>query len=491
MVYLRLSCCHTFLTVSILFIFAQLFINGCTPRLVEYPQPIPGCPLPPDIFKKYEADLEIASLNVGDFTVGKIDYHHNPELIKVLSDLAREQLVIDYLVCVAKHRGEIETREQVNYLRNKLLFMQSKPAPTAEQMMKYEKEHPFPKTVEKKGKLEITGTQQAENRNYLTFGRHRDDVIRTVGVINSGDCCLMWWLKNFPDPYFFSEVNDTKARNLDPKESSSFYVVRTNSPIGAQRIYSFNIEADTNEVITVEIVVETNSASPYSELNVEVKEALKDIYKGNPRFGMTKERFFTSKAEDVYYELSSSMIREKFPYATESIRQFISAQLLSEEHRYGAALRAYKRAADFNSAIIGVPQYTQLVNNTDCLVEMEPYILSMSRIPHQNVIFFSNNKDSLTPKDKQHLDDIAAWLRENPDVRVIIEGYADERGTIEYNLALSERRANSVLKYLIAADVVPDQMTTMAYGESRPFCEENTPDCWWKNRRVQLVTKQW
>ena len=115
----------------------------------------------------------------------------------------------------------------------------------------------------------------------------------------------------------------------------------------------------------------------------------------------------------------------------------------------------------------------------------------LTPVPYQNVIFFSNNKDSLTPEDKKHLDSIAAWLKENPDVRIIIEGYADERGTNEYNLALSERRSNSVRKSMIASGVVPGQVTIMIYGKSRPFCRENTPNCWRKNRVVQLVNKPW
>ena len=77
----------------------------------------------------------------------------------------------------------------------------------------------------------------------------------------------------------------------------------------------------------------------------------------------------------------------------------------------------------------------------------------------------------------------ADWLIENSTARVEIEGHCDERGTIEYNVALGARRAGSAKSYLVALGVDPTHITTISYGEELPLCRESTPECWRRNRR--------
>ncbi len=80
----------------------------------------------------------------------------------------------------------------------------------------------------------------------------------------------------------------------------------------------------------------------------------------------------------------------------------------------------------------------------------------------------------------------AEYLRDNPDVRVVLEGHCDERGTREYNLALGERRANAVRDYLVAQGVSRGQIETVSYGEERPAVVGHDEDAWSKNRRVEM-----
>jgi peptidoglycan-associated lipoprotein len=68
-----------------------------------------------------------------------------------------------------------------------------------------------------------------------------------------------------------------------------------------------------------------------------------------------------------------------------------------------------------------------------------------------------------------------------------IEGHCDERGTGEYNLALGERRANSAKKYLISLGIEPSRISTISYGEERPFDQGHNEDAWTKNRRAHFV----
>ena len=72
---------------------------------------------------------------------------------------------------------------------------------------------------------------------------------------------------------------------------------------------------------------------------------------------------------------------------------------------------------------------------------------------------------------------------------MLIEGHADERGTVEYNLALGERRAKAAMNYLVAQGVQASRFTVISYGEERPFCTEHNEACWSKNRRAHFLVK--
>ena len=83
----------------------------------------------------------------------------------------------------------------------------------------------------------------------------------------------------------------------------------------------------------------------------------------------------------------------------------------------------------------------------------------------------------------------AQWLRDNPNVIVVIEGHCDERGTVQYNLALGERRAESAKMFLINAGIAPDRLVTVSYGKERPLDPASNEMAWAKNRRAQFVLR--
>jgi len=92
--------------------------------------------------------------------------------------------------------------------------------------------------------------------------------------------------------------------------------------------------------------------------------------------------------------------------------------------------------------------------------------------------------------DAQARDILAAnaeWLKDNPRARTEIEGHCDERGTIEYNLALGARRAKAAKDYLVTLGIGPDRLSTISYGEELPLCRETTEECYARNRRVHFV----
>ena len=79
------------------------------------------------------------------------------------------------------------------------------------------------------------------------------------------------------------------------------------------------------------------------------------------------------------------------------------------------------------------------------------------------------------------------WLKENKRARTEIEGHCDERGTVEYNLALGAKRAKSVKDYLVSLGVASDRLTTISYGEELPLCRDASEQCYARNRRVHFV----
>ena len=102
-------------------------------------------------------------------------------------------------------------------------------------------------------------------------------------------------------------------------------------------------------------------------------------------------------------------------------------------------------------------------------------------------VFFATNESILTTKSRDTLRKQAAWLRDNSNINIVIEGHADERGTREYNLALGERRANSAKDYLITYGISADRISVISYGKERPVDSGSNPLSWSKNRRSVTV----
>ncbi len=102
-------------------------------------------------------------------------------------------------------------------------------------------------------------------------------------------------------------------------------------------------------------------------------------------------------------------------------------------------------------------------------------------------IHFGYDTEDLDQQARDTLQRNRDWLEANPSTRVEIEGHCDERGTIEYNLALGARRAASAKDYLVALGVSSSRITTISYGEELPLCREATESCWRRNRRGHFV----
>ena len=101
-------------------------------------------------------------------------------------------------------------------------------------------------------------------------------------------------------------------------------------------------------------------------------------------------------------------------------------------------------------------------------------------------VYFDFDKTNLTSKSLQTLKSIVDALNNNSQLNIVLSGHADERGTREYNLALGQRRADTVSQYLILNGVESSRITTKSYGEERPIANGQDEASYAKNRRVQI-----
>ncbi|RME26383.1 MAG: peptidoglycan-associated lipoprotein Pal, partial [Candidatus Zixiibacteriota bacterium] len=100
--------------------------------------------------------------------------------------------------------------------------------------------------------------------------------------------------------------------------------------------------------------------------------------------------------------------------------------------------------------------------------------------------YFDFDKYNLRPDAREALDFNAKLLKEFPDVMIQIEGHCDERGTVEYNLALGEKRARAAMEYLISQGIDAKRISIISYGKERPVDPGHNEAAWAKNRRCEF-----
>ena len=104
-----------------------------------------------------------------------------------------------------------------------------------------------------------------------------------------------------------------------------------------------------------------------------------------------------------------------------------------------------------------------------------------------NKVYFLVDQSSLTPEGRDTLTRQAEWLKQYANVTVQVEGHADERGTREYNISLSARRATTSRNFLISQGVPGSRISSIAYGKEKPAALCDAEECWSQNRRTVTV----
>jgi len=129
--------------------------------------------------------------------------------------------------------------------------------------------------------------------------------------------------------------------------------------------------------------------------------------------------------------------------------------------------------------------------------EATPPVQSQTQVPKQIALetpiqfqdaYFDFNKSLIRKDEKEALLEDVKLLKKHSDMKIKIEGHCDERGTEDYNLALGNRRAEAVKRFLIDLGVDSSRLTTISYGKEKPFCAEHNETCYQENRRGHFLT---
>lgn len=144
-------------------------------------------------------------------------------------------------------------------------------------------------------------------------------------------------------------------------------------------------------------------------------------------------------------------------------------------------------AVETGSANLGAPiEGNAITTDTTAPATNTSASQSDSDLLKIRVYYFGTNLSDITAIAYGGLNAHAGYLKANPNTKLQISGHTDERGTREYNLALGERRANAVARYLVSVGVNANQLSVVSYGKEKPVAEGSDEEAWSQNRRVEL-----
>ena len=129
-----------------------------------------------------------------------------------------------------------------------------------------------------------------------------------------------------------------------------------------------------------------------------------------------------------------------------------------------------------------------LANGTEMVLEETTVTEVMPAQVALGAVHFALDKSTLTADARKIVEANAKAIKAvGSDYAVVVEGNCDDRGTIAYNIALGEKRANEVKAYYVRLGIPADKITTVSYGKEKPVCYESTQACWQKNRRADTI----
>lgn len=228
----------------------------------------------------------------------------------------------------------------------------------------------------------------------------------------------------------------------------------------------------------------------------EIESARKAIEKAKEADAPTYAPDEFQSAQNFLEKANKQMDEGEYPAARASA---ISAKNLAEEALEKALKAKEKAKTQGEEKTEGqqvLPEVGKVALPTVVAIKDEDIIANGSGgkgvvVKQLENVYFAFDDFSLSDEARETLKKNAEWLKSflesNPDYVVLIEGHCDERGTEEYNLALGQRRADSVKNYLVALSIDSERIQTVSYGESVPADPRHTVEAWAKNRRAVFV----
>jgi len=140
-----------------------------------------------------------------------------------------------------------------------------------------------------------------------------------------------------------------------------------------------------------------------------------------------------------------------------------------------------------SSAATGIADDTNIQNKD---LSFDAQGSDSGNIQGLHTVFFEYDKAAITSEAKSLLSQDAKWIKDHPNLKVQVEGHCDRHGSIEYNLALGERRAKTVRTYLINLGVSGSKLTTISYGKEKPLDSSESDSADSKNRRANFVIQK-
>ncbi|MCB0368618.1 MAG: peptidoglycan-associated lipoprotein Pal [Bdellovibrionales bacterium] len=144
-----------------------------------------------------------------------------------------------------------------------------------------------------------------------------------------------------------------------------------------------------------------------------------------------------------------------------------------------------KQTKPEDSAATSTTQDDTAVDSTP--MSFDPAGSDSGKIEGLQTVHFGFDKSTLNSEARKTIQANVDWMKANAGTKVQIEGHCDNRGSIEYNVALGERRANAVKDYMISLGVAPSRLSTISYGEEKPLESGDNEAAWAQNRRANFV----
>jgi peptidoglycan-associated lipoprotein len=198
---------------------------------------------------------------------------------------------------------------------------------------------------------------------------------------------------------------------------------------------------------------------------------------------ITQEQTLRSDVQEARAVLEEAVAKVEAAATAEEMAAAVEIQKMAEE----AVIKVEKGEADAPEKVEAVKEVIKKSPKEAVTIIAAPLEEVAIPIEELGIVYFDYDKSSIKPEFMNIIQSNFEWLINNPDIRVQLEGHCDERGTNEYNLALGERRARSVLNYLLRLGANAEQFSIVSFGEERPVALGQNEAAWQKNRRVEFT----